>query len=593
MADQDSTPSTAGPSTGPWRAGLISLVKTFIQPTLIIASGVALIFLLGLAQRMGWISAGGGSTPVQATAATSNARYICPMMCTPPLTEPGRCPVCAMELVPVAPDGGDSDEISVNIRPAARRLAGIQTATARSMPLTRSIRTVGEIVYDEGSLATIAAYFDGRIERLLADYTGVQVRAGEHMALIYSPSLYSAQVELVETKRSLDASANTTLARVRETQLRLFEGARQKLVALGMTKEQVGELEKSLQPESRMQIGAPISGTVIEKLAVEGQYVKTGQPIYRIADLSSVWLLLQLFPEDAAHVRYGQRVETAVQSLPGRKLPGRVAFIDPMVDPKTRTVGVRVVLSNEHGLLKPGDYATANITVEVLPSTAPGEQLVYDSEMAGKWISPRHPQVIEDQPGPCRLCGIDLVPTSEFGFADQPIPDRDVVVVPRSAVLMAGDNSVVYVETKPGRFEIRPVVLGDVTSERAVILEGIAAGEEVAVSGNFLIDSQMQLVGNPSLIDPTKATASGELEEDETESAKLIAALSGLSAEDRALAQSQEICPVTKLPLGSMGTPPKVDVNGRSVFICCEGCRAGLLAEPMKYLANLPEEAVR
>ena len=591
MADQDSTTSPTKPETTPQkakyqRATFRSWMKTLIQPMLIIASGVTLIFLLGLAQRMGWISAGGG-TQIQTTAVASNTRYICPMMCTPPQSEPGRCPVCAMELVPASSGGGDSDGISVTIQSAARRLANIRTASARSMPLTRSIRTVGEIEYDEGSLATIAAYFDGRIERLLASYTGVKVQAGERMALIYSPELYSAQVELVEAKRGLDASANVTLARVKETQLSLFEGSRQKLIELGMTKDQVAELQRSLQPESRMHICAPIGGTVIEKLAVEGQYVKTGQPIYRIADLSSVWLKLQLFPEDAAHVRYAQQVEIEVQSLPGRKLTGRVAFIDPMVDPKTRTVGVRVVLSNEHGILKPGDYATADIAVDILPSKASGEQLVYDPEMAGKWISPRHPQVIEDQPGTCRICGIELVPTSTFGFADKPVSERDVIVIPRSAVLMAGENSVVYVETDPGRFEIRPVVLGNLTTQQAVILEGISDGEQVAVSGNFLIDSQMQLAGNPSLIDPTKAEPSEEV--DEAKSAKLIAALSKLSPDDRALAESQEICPVTKFPLGSMGTPPKVDVNGRSIFICCKGCEKRLLSDPEKYLANLKQ----
>ncbi len=592
MADQESTAKPTKPDAAPQRtifqrAGFRSWMKTLIQPMLIIASGVALIFLLGLAQRMGWISAGGGSTQGQTTAAASNTRYICPMMCTPPQTEPGRCPVCAMELVPAASGGGDSDGMSVTIQPAARRLANIQTAAARSMPLTRSIRAVGEIEFDEGSLATIAAYFDGRIERLLANYTGVTVQAGEPMALIYSPALYSAQVELVEAKRGLEASANATLARVRQTQLELFEGARQKLVELGMTKDQVQELQRSLRPESRMHIVAPIGGTVIEKLAVEGQYVKTGQPIYRIADLSSVWLQLQLFPEDAAHVRYAQRVEIEVQSLPGRKLTGRVAFIDPMVLPKTRTVAVRVVLSNEHGVLKPGDYATANIAVDILPSTAPAGQLVYDPEMAGKWISPRHPQVIEDHPGTCRLCGIALVPTSEFGFSDKPLSARDVVVVPRSAVLMAGANSVVYVETDPGRFEIRLVVLGHLTTKDAVILEGISEGEQVATNGNFLIDSQMQLVGNPSLIDPTKAQPSLEL--DETDSAEMIAALSKLSADDRALAGSQKICPVTKLRLGSMGTPPKVNVNGRPIFICCKGCEKRFLTEPDKYLANLSQ----
>lgn len=606
MADQESTASATKPDTTPqgaisqvaaFRAAAFrSIRKTLIQPLLIIASGVALIFLLGLAQRLGWISAGGGGTQGEVTAEKSNTRYICPMMCTPPQTEPGRCPVCAMPLVPVISDGGDEDGISITIRPVARRLANIQTAVARSIPLTRSIRTIGEIEYDEGSLATIAAYFDGRIERLLADYTGVEVQVGEPMTLIYSPSLYSAQVELVEAKRALEASTHTTLARVREMQLSLFEGARHKLIELGMTKEQVQELERSLRPESRMYITAPIGGTVIEKLTVEGQYVKTGQPIYRIADLSTVWLQLQLFPEDAAHVRYGQRVEIDVQSLPGRKLAGRVAFIDPMVDPKTRTVGVRVVLPNEYGMLKPGDYATAIITVEVLPFQASGRQLVYDPEMAGKWISPRHPHIIEDHPGICRQCGIELVPTSEFGFADKPLAARNVIVVPRSAVLMAGNNSVVYVETKPGRFEMRSVVLGNVSSERAVILEGVDAGEQVASNGNFLIDAAMQMKGYPSLIDPTKAVPGSDLDDaemDEAKSAKLIAALSKLSPDDRALAESQGICPVTKLALGSMGTPPKVEVDGRTVFLCCLGCEEKLRKDPDKYLAKLSEEATQ
>ena len=145
MADQEDTtgtakPDTAKPDTAPqratFRAAIFRSMKSLIQPLLIIASGVVLIFLLGLAQRMGWISAGGGNTQSEATAVASNTRYICPMMCTPPQTEPGRCPVCAMELVPAASGGGDSDGISVNIQPAARRLANIQTAAARSIPLT-------------------------------------------------------------------------------------------------------------------------------------------------------------------------------------------------------------------------------------------------------------------------------------------------------------------------------------------------------------------------------------------------------------------------------------------------------------------------
>jgi Cu(I)/Ag(I) efflux system membrane fusion protein len=192
--------------------------------------------------------------------------------------------------------------------------------------------------------------------------------------------------------------------------------------------------------------------------------------------------------------------------------------------------------------------------------------------------------------------------------------------------LMAGDNSVVYVETEPGRFEIRRVVLGARSGDQIVVLKGLEDGEEVAVSGYFLIDSQMQLTGNPSLIDPTRLEPSVEIEfaegslppigeprivieeadvtqqlappplggaTDQSRSDEENDALYELSPEDQRLAERQKVCPVADMPLGSMGIPVKVLVEGRTVFLCCEGCRERLLAEPDKYLAKLTEEAVR
>ena len=150
-----------------------------------------------------------------------------------------------------------------------------------------------------------------------------------------------------------------------------------------MTDEQLAELERTGNAQSRLTIYAPQGGTVVEKLAVEGNYVKAGDPIYRIADLSTVWLMLKLFPEDATRIRFGQRVEAVIQSLPGETLVGRVAFIDPTVDPKTRTVGIRVELVNKDGRLRPGDYAEARISLPIGPQ---GE--VFDADLAGKWISP-------------------------------------------------------------------------------------------------------------------------------------------------------------------------------------------------------------
>jgi Cu(I)/Ag(I) efflux system membrane fusion protein len=215
--------------------------------------------------------------------------------------------------------------------------------------------------------------------------------------------------------------------------------------------------------------------------------------------------MLKLFPEDATRIRFGQRVEAKIQSLPGETFTGRVAFVDPMVDAKTRTVGVRVELLNEDGRLRPGDYAEARITVPIGP-----QGKVFDADLAGKWISPMHPQVILDEPGQCPICGMNLVPTSNYGFTGEPVPQPQSNYVPRSAVLLAGNNSVVYVETEPGRFQIRPVTVGPILRDKIVILEGLRAGEIVATSGNFLIDSQMQLAGKPSLIDPSRAIAKGK-----------------------------------------------------------------------------------
>lgn len=556
-------------------------IKLFIQPALLLLCGAILVVGLGVAQRYGFISASGGGQDRSAPTANADVQYVCPMMCTPPQSEPGRCPVCAMELVQAASGGGSGDSRSIQVDPAARRVANIQTVAVQSMPMKRMIRAIGELSYDEGTLKTLSAYVDGRIDRLYADYTGVVVDKGDHLALVYSPRLYSGQVELLLAGKARDDSRSATLKRVHRTNLNLYESAKQRLIELGMTEEQIVQLEQAGEANSRMRLCASISGTVIEKFAVEGQYVKEGQAIYKLADLSTVWLMLELFPEDAAAIRYGQKVVATVQSLPGKSFAGRVAFIDPTVDPKTRTVRVRVVIPNDDGLLRVGDLAKA--TIDAPLGSVVDQGSVYDPELAEKWISPRHPQVVKASAGKCPICGVDLVPAAQFGFVSKKQASDEVLVVPRDAVLMAGQNSVIYVETEPGRFELRRVVLGPSSGDQIVVLSGVMKGEQVATRGNFLIDSQMQLAGNPSLIDPLRAEPSIDIEMTE----EMIAALAELSDEDRRLAERQRICPVTKMALGSMGPPPKVDVNGQAVFICCEGCRASLLEESEKYLAKL------
>lgn len=194
------------------------------QPLLFLAAGAALFAGLGVAQKTGFISSGGGGGSASASAGASDTRYICPMMCTPPQSVPGRCPVCAMELVPAA-SGGGGDERSVQIDPASRRVANIQTEVVQSVPLERTIRAVGELCYDEGSLKTISAYVDGRLERLFADYTGVVVEKNDHLALVYSPRLYSAQSELLLARQARDRSQDATLRRVADSNLDLYRNA--------------------------------------------------------------------------------------------------------------------------------------------------------------------------------------------------------------------------------------------------------------------------------------------------------------------------------------------------------------------------------
>jgi len=515
-APQHDVPAKTRPATignrGTQR--LIWLVARLLPVAIFFAGGVALLSVLGLAQRQGWIA--GVETAPTAGATSPGTIYTCPMHPQIRQPVPGRCPICGMELVPASSVAVDKNELAVTIEPVQRRLANIQTAPVITEHVVETLETIGEISIDESRQATIASYVDGRLQRLFADYTGVEIQAGDHLAVIYSPQLYGAQVEYLEARRGLAGPAG--LPAIRKAQETLVGSTRKRLRELGMTVEQIADLDAKDQAESRLTIFAPQGGTVIEKLAIEGGYVKAGDPIYRIADLSSVWLMLKLFPEDAARVRFGQRVEATLQSAPGELLPGRVAFIEPTVDQKPRTVGVRVELPNEQRRLRPGDYARARVLLPIGPG---GD--VYDADLAGKWISPMHPGIVRDEPGKCPICGMELVPTSRYGFASQPIPQPESMTIPRQAVLLAGGASVVYVETEPGLFEMRPVTLGAMLRDKVVVLEGLAPGERVATAGNFLIDSQMQLAGKPSLLDPSRAVArrAGPLEIDRLDVASL------------------------------------------------------------------------
>lgn len=484
---------------------LFAVIRPLYSGAIIVGAVLLSIYLVGWAQRQGWIrtesTSGGGAA---ATTTVANTEYICPMMCTPPSSEPGRCPVCAMELVPATSGGGDAGEKSVNIAIADRRLVGIKTVEARRSPAERTVRGVGALQVDESRLARIPTDTGGRVEKLLVNFVGQQVQAGEAIATLYSPDLYAAQTELLTLKstRKRTSGRRYTLADIREE---LITAARERLRELGMSREQIAAVERADAANTRVEIRSPQTGTVTKMMLREGQYIKPGDSVCEVADLSNVWLMTELFPEDASLVRYGQRVSAKISSLPGEIVEGRVSFIDPMVDNKKRAVKIRVDLTNPDAKLRPGDEATVEITVPMQPGMP-----LFDEALAGKWICPQHPGELQPTSGTCPQNGRPLVSTEKYGFASSIDSIEQPVVVPRQAILRAGDQSAAYVEIADGEFEMQVVTLGANVGEDVVVLSGLKPGDKIATDGNFLIDSQMQMSGKPSLIDPSKAKVKEE-----------------------------------------------------------------------------------
>jgi Cu(I)/Ag(I) efflux system membrane fusion protein len=288
--------------------------------------------------------------------------------------------------------------------------------------------------------------------------------------------------------RTRRSAAETTLA------------SRDKLALLGLTGEQITRLEERGETSDHVTIYSPIGGVVIHKNAIEGEYVKTGTPIYTIADLSRVWVKLDAYESDLPWVKYGQEVAFETDAYPGDVFKGRITFVDPILDPKTRTVKVRVNLPNEEGRLKPGMFVRATLRASLSE-----DGRVYDKNLAGKWISPMHPEVVKEGPGSCDVCGMDLVPAESLGFLDlESSAAVAPLVLPASAPLITGKRAVVYVAdpNNEGSFTGREVVLGPRAGDWYLVREGLVEGERVVVAGNFKIDSALQIMAGPSMMNP-------------------------------------------------------------------------------------------
>jgi Cu(I)/Ag(I) efflux system membrane fusion protein len=332
------------------------------------------------------------------------------------------------------------------------------------------------------------------------DYTGVPVKKGDHLVYMYSPKLLIAQVELLRSIKTLNDIKAVASEGVRLSTEALVEAGREKLRLWGLTPEQILGIEEQGKPSDHMTIYAPIGGIVVHKNATEGMYVDTGTRIYTIADLSHVWVKLDAYESDLAWLRYGQTVEFETEAYTGETFTGTVAFIDPVLDGKTRTVKVRVNVDNSDGRLKPQMFVRAVVRARLAENG-----LIMNAELAGKWICPMHPEVLDDELSDCTICGMPLVRAETLGFVSpNDLDARPPLVVPASAVLMTGKRAVVYVALpdQPGTYEGRVIVPGARAGDYYLVREGLTEGESVVVHGNFKIDSAIQIRARPSMMSP-------------------------------------------------------------------------------------------
>jgi membrane fusion protein, copper/silver efflux system len=407
---------------------------------------IPLVVLLVAAGGAGWYlwhgkHAGKGAQEAK-KGEEGKVLYTCPMHPFIIKDTPGSCPICGMTLVKKVPAAqASTSEMQtleqVSLSPAQMVMANVATVKVDRIPLAKEITAVGIVQYDQAKQAKVTAWVAGRIDRLHVNTVGAYVSRNSPVAEVYSPDLVAAQQEYLLALKSRDQLKNSSIQSISQGGEGLVASSRQRLKLMGVKDGQIASLEKSGQPNIRLSIYTPLSGIVIDKIALEGQYVNVGDPLFTIADLSTVWVEVEVYEVDFPFIKLGQRVDIVSQSYPGKTFRGRVAFVYPFLDPKTRTVKVRVELPNTGMKLKPDMFVNASIKVPL------GESLA----------------------------------------------------VPVAAVMDTGKRQVVWVEVKPGVFEPRDVKEGARVGDNVQILSGLFRGDKVAASGGYLIDSEAQLKG--------------------------------------------------------------------------------------------------
>lgn len=429
---------------------------------------IVLAFSVGMLIQRGKESAPGGMPSSELSGAIDEkaepSLWTCSMHPEIKLPQPGKCPICFMELIPLetADAGEELGARQLKMTESAVRLADIQTAPVRRHFVEAEIRMVGTIAFDETRVAYTTAWVPGRLDRLFVNYTGIKVERGDRMVEIYSPQLLSAQEELIQAKQAVTTLSGSTNEVLKRTAAATLDAAREKLRLLGLNERQIQNIETSGRTETRITIYAPIGGVVLHKNAKEGMYVDTGTQIYTIADLSELWVLFDAYQSDLPWLREGQKVEFTSLSFPGEKFAGTITFIDPVLNDATKTARVRAVVNNKDGRLKPDMFVSGIIKSRL----------------------DKHGRVVD----------VSVVDTAE-----------PPLVVPASAPLITGSRAVVYVRSPDAVepvFEGREIVLGPRSGDYYIVKSGLAEGELVVVNGAFKIDSELQIRAKPSMMNP-------------------------------------------------------------------------------------------
>ena len=345
---------------------------------------------------------------------TKTIRYwTCVMHPTVKMPESGSCPVCKMDLIPVYEGSG------LELTEQQKALIPVRTEPVDFREVSRDIRTVGVLDYNETRMAYASTRISGWIEDLHVDFTGINVRKGDELLSIYSPELVTAQEEYLTAIKSIAELQNTEYVELRKSVEQTLTAAKSKLELYGLTLNQIEGIRDRGEVSTILSLFAPIAGTVVHMNVTQGQYVNKGMNLYRIADLSSLWIMADVYEYELPWIYMGQAVEITAQSMPGLKFSGEVTYIYPFFDTQTRTQKVQIEVANPTGRLRPGMY----VTLQIKPTLA--EIYTHGAISKARYACPMHPWITSEHSAQCRICGMDLEPTDPHIITSEPMLETE------------------------------------------------------------------------------------------------------------------------------------------------------------------------